>query len=100
MTSKAVSGRNNDLIVRGIEKLGWEGGLAPRSTPQCVGCILLFRLSSNGKASMNLSLLARAQQFNCTIQAEAEVIDILVEDRNVIGIKAIGPPTLVRLEVS
>ena len=91
VTSTAVSGKNNNLIVRGIEKLGWEGGLAPRSTPQCVGCgICYFGCPSNGKASVNLSLLPRAQQFNCTIQAEAEVIDILVEGRNVVGIKAIG----------
>ena len=39
---------------------------------------------------MNLSLLPRAQQFNCTIQAEAEVIDILVDGINVVGIKAVG----------
>ena len=91
VTSKTVAGRNNGLIVRGIEKLGWEGGLAPRSTPQCVGCgICYFGCPSNGKASMNLSLLPRAQKHNCTIQAEAEVIDILVEGRNVVGIKAIG----------
>ena len=91
ITSPIVSGKNNDLIVRGIKKLGWEGGLAPRSTPQCVGCgICYFGCPSNGKASMNLSLLPRAQQFNCTIQAEAEVIDILVDGMNVVGIKAIG----------
>ncbi len=90
-TDAVVAGKNNELIVRGIEALGWEGGLAPRSTPQCVGCgICYFGCPSNGKASMNLSLLPRAQQFDCTIQAEADVVDILVEDRTVVGIKAVA----------
>ena len=90
-TSELVAGKNNQLIVRGIEKLGWEGGLAPRSTPQCVGCgICYFGCPSNGKASMNLSLLPRAQKYDCTIQAEADVVDIITDGRTVTGVKAIA----------
>lgn len=88
-TPEHIAGNNNSLIVKGIQKLGWEGGLAPRSTPHCIGCgICYFGCPSNGKASMNLSLLPRAQRFSCTIQAEAEVIDIITEDGSAIGIRA------------
>lgn len=91
ITPEVIAGNNNNLIVRGIKKLGWKGGLAPRSTPQCVGCgICYFGCPSNGKASMNLSLLPRAQKFNCRIQAEADVVDIIVEGNVVKGIKAVG----------
>lgn len=95
-TSTAVSGKNNNLIVQGIEKLGWEGGLAPRSTPGCVGCgICYFGCPSSGKASTNLTLLPLACKHDCLIQAEVEVTNILVQNGQAIGIEgiAIDPET-------
>ena len=60
VTNPAVSGKNNDLIVRGIEKLGWEGGLAPRSTPQCVGCgICYFGCPSKRKSQYESVLTSK-----------------------------------------
>ena len=90
-TPESVAGENNSLIVRGIKNLGWDGGLAPRSTPNCVGCgICYFGCPSNGKASMNLSLLPRAQAFQCHIQAEAEVRSIIIEQGEAVGIQAVA----------
>jgi choline dehydrogenase-like flavoprotein len=90
VTREEVAGKNNSLIVDGIKKLGWDGGLAPRSTPNCVGCgICYFGCPSNGKASMNLTLLPRAQEHNTSIYAETEVREILVENSRAVGVKGI-----------
>ena len=79
-TGAHIAGKNNELIVRGIEKLGLEGGLAPRSTPGCVGCgVCYYGCPSGGKASTNLTLLARACEAGAQIQAEAEVREIIIE---------------------
>lgn len=95
-TPVGVSGKNNDLIVRGIKKLGWDGGLAPRSTPGCVGCgICYFGCPSSGKASANLTLLPLACKHDCLIQAEVEVTNILIQAGRAVGIEgiAVNPET-------
>ena len=95
-TGAHIAGKNNELIVRGIQSLGLEGGLAPRSTPGCVGCgVCYYGCPSGGKASTNLTLLARACEAGTQIQAEAEVKDILIDGNKAVGIKAqaIDPET-------
>ena len=88
-TPSNISGKNNDLIIRGINALGLEGGLAPRSTPGCVGCgICYFGCPTGGKASTNLTLLARATEAGCQIQAEAEVQEVRIVNGVAIGIRA------------
>ena len=95
-TPSSISGKNNDLIVRGIKKLGWDGGLAPRSTPGCIGCgICYFGCPSHGKASSNLTLLPLACRHDCLIQAEVEVTNVIVRNGRAVGIEgiAIDPET-------
>ena len=96
MTREKVSGVNNNIIVRGVEKLGLQGGLAPRSTPGCVGCgVCYFGCPSRGKASTNLTFLPRAVSAGARIQAEVEVREVLVEGDRAVGVAgvAIHPET-------
>ena len=95
-TSKIIAGENNKLIVRGIEKLGYDGGLAPRSTPRCVGCgVCYYGCPSGGKNSMNLNFLPQAHQNHTQIQAEIFVDQIVVEQNRAVGVSgyAIHPDT-------
>lgn len=96
ITPEAISGENNDLIVRGIRKMGFDGGLAPRSTPGCVGCgVCYFGCPSRGKASTNLTYFPRAADAGARIQAEVRVTDILIENGRAVGVRghAVDPHT-------
>lgn len=96
ITREVVSGVNNNIIVKGVEKLGLEGGLAPRSTPGCVGCgVCYFGCPTLGKASTNLTFLPRAVAAGARIQAEVEVREVIVEGDRAVGVRgvAIHPET-------
>lgn len=95
-TREAIAGENNRLIVRGIKKLGYAGGLAPRATPGCVGCgVCYYGCPSRGKASTDLTYFPRAVDAGARIQAEVRVTDILVEGGRAVGVRgvAIHPDT-------
>ncbi len=88
ITRESIAGENNALIVRGIEKLGHEGGYAPRSTPGCVGCgVCYYGCPSRGKASTNLTLLPRAVTAGAVIQAEVRIDEILIENDRAVGVR-------------
>ena len=87
-TPEKIAGKNNKLIVRGIKKLGYDGGFAPRSTPKCVGCgVCYYGCPSGGKGSSNLNFLAVAAQKGTIIQAETKVEKILIENDKVVGVE-------------
>ena len=87
-TQPWFAGANNHLINRGVKALGLDGGLAPRSTPRCVGCgICNYGCPTGGKASMNLTLLPRAVAAGALIQADTRVDEILVEDGRAVGVR-------------
>jgi choline dehydrogenase-like flavoprotein len=99
VTPDAIAGENNRLIVRGINRLGLDGGLAPRSTPGCVGCgVCYFGCPSQGKGSSNLTFLPRAADAGCRVQAEVRVDAVLVEDGRAVGVRghAVHPDTQAR----
>lgn len=99
VTPDAIAGENNRLIVRGIEKLGLDGGLAPRSTPGCVGCgVCYFGCPSGGKASADRTFFPRAVNAGCRIQAEVRVNEVLTEGGRAVGVRgfALHPDTLER----
>jgi choline dehydrogenase-like flavoprotein len=88
ITREVVAGENNKLIVRGIEKLGLEGGFAPRSTPGCSGCgVCYFGCPTGGKASTDRTLLPRAVTAGAVIQAEVRVEEVLIENGRAVGIR-------------
>ncbi len=96
VTRTEVSGVNNDIIVKGVEALGLEGGLAPRSTPGCVGCgVCYYGCPSRGKASTNLTFLPRATSSGARIQAEVQIDSILIENNRAVGVTgtAVHPET-------
>jgi choline dehydrogenase-like flavoprotein len=90
-TTMGIAGANNRLITRGIEALGLEGGLAPRSTPRCAGCGLCnYGCPVGGKASTNLTLLPRAVAHGARIQADTKVVEVLTEGGRAVGIRGIA----------
>lgn len=96
ITTEAVQGKNNALIVRGIQALGLKGGLAPRSTPGCRGCgVCNYGCPSGGKASTNLTFLPTAVEHGALIQAEAKITEVMVEGGRAIGVRghAVHPET-------
>ncbi len=95
-TPADIAGGNNLLIVEGAKKLGYPGGLAPRSTPGCRGCgICNFGCPTNGKASTNFTFLPRAVAAGAVIQAEAYINEILEEGGRAAGVRgyAVHPET-------
>ena len=98
-TREEISGKNNDLIVRGVRALGLEGGYLPRATPGCVGCgVCYFGCPSLGKASVNLNLLVEAAAAGARIVAEARVERFLIEGGRAVGVVAthVHPDTFER----
>ena len=96
VTPDAVAGENNRMIVRGINKLGFDGGLAPRSTPGCTGCgVCYFGCPTRGKASADLTFFPRAVDAGCRIQAEVRINEVLTERGRAVGVRgfAIHPET-------
>lgn len=89
-TPSKIAGKNNSLIVKGIQALGYDGGFAPRSTPKCVGCgVCYYGCPSGGKGSSNLNFLAVAQQNSTIIQAETKIESILIENNQVLGVQGV-----------
>jgi choline dehydrogenase-like flavoprotein len=87
-TLTAVSGKNNDLVVRGVQALGLEGGYLERYTPRCVGCgVCYFGCPSGGKASTNRTLLVDAASDGARIQADTKVTEILTDGDRVVGVR-------------
>jgi choline dehydrogenase-like flavoprotein len=94
--SDAIAGENNRIIVRGANKLGLQGGLLNRNTPQCVGCGLCnYGCPVGGKSSVNRNLLPLAVADGAIIQADTRVHDILVSGSRVVGVvgRAFHPDT-------
>ena len=86
-SSDHAAGKHNVLIAEAAKRLGYAGGLAPRNTPGCVGCgACNFGCPVNGKATVNLNLMARAVQAGARIQAETRVQSVDVEGRRVVGV--------------
>lgn len=91
-TRLEVSGKNNDLIVRGVKKLGLDGGYLSRATPWCVGCgVCYYGCPSGGKASVDRNLLGEARANGCRILADTKVDRILLEGGRAVGVS--GPMT-------
>lgn len=87
-TRLEVSGRNNDLVVRGVQKLGIEGGYLDRYTPGCVGCgVCYFGCPTGGKASVNQNFLSEAVANGTRIQADCKVTEFLVDGGRVTGVR-------------
>jgi choline dehydrogenase-like flavoprotein len=87
ITPDAVAGENNRLIALGAARMGFPGGLAPRSTPGCRGCgICNFGCPTQGKASVNLTFLPDAVEHGALIQADVRVTGVRVEGGRAIGV--------------
>ncbi len=87
ITREEISGRNNQIVVDGVRKMGLVGGFAPRSTPGCKGCgICNYGCPTRGKASTNLTFLPDAVANGALIQADTKVIDVLTEGDRVVGV--------------
>ena len=87
-TQEWFAGENNRLIKRGVEALGLEGGLAPRSTPRCVGCgICNYGCPTGGKASMNLTLLPVSVEQGALIQADTKITEVMIENGRAVGVR-------------
>ncbi len=88
ITPEEIAGGNNLLIKRGIDALGLEGGMAPRSTPGCKGCgICNYGCPTMGKASTNLTFLPRAVNAGALIQADTKITEVLVEGGRAVGVR-------------
>lgn len=86
-TSDHAAGKHNVRIAEAAKRLGFEGGLARRNTPGCVGCgACNFGCPVNGKATVNLNLMARAVLAGARIQAETKVLSVDVEGDRVVGV--------------
>lgn len=87
-TLPAIAGKNNDLVVRGVRKLGLEGGYLERYTPGCAGCgVCYYGCPSRGKGSVNLNLLVDAVAAGARIQADTKVDEVLVEGGRAVGVR-------------
>ncbi|MCP4808732.1 MAG: GMC family oxidoreductase [Proteobacteria bacterium] len=89
-TSAYAAGRHNVAIAEAAARLGYEGGLARRNTPGCVGCgACNYGCPVNGKATVNLNLMARAGQAGTRIQADTKVLDVLIEGGRAVGVSGV-----------
>lgn len=87
-TRPEISGKNNDLIVRGVKALGLEGGYLSRATPGCVGCgVCYFGCPSGGKASVNTNLLADAAEMGVRVQADVKIHGVQVDGGRATGVR-------------
>lgn len=87
-TRLEISGRNNDMIVKGVRALGLDGGYLERATPGCVGCgVCYFGCPTGGKASVDTNLLVEAYEFGARILADTKVTEILVEGGRAVGVR-------------
>ena len=85
--SDHAAGKHNVMIAEAARRLGYEGGLAARNTPGCVGCgACNFGCPVNGKATVNLNLMARAVLAGARIQAETKVTSVDTEGDRVVGV--------------
>lgn len=91
ITPEYIAGENNKLIARGVDVLGYRGGLAPRNTPGCIGCgVCNYGCPANGKASTNLTFLPRAVAAGARIQADTKITEILVERGRAVGVRGLA----------
>jgi len=95
-TSDHAAGKHNVRIAEAADRLGYVGGLAARNTPGCVGCgACNFGCPVNGKATVNLNLMARAVTAGARIQAETKITGVDLEGTRVVGVsgRCVHPDT-------
>ncbi len=82
-----IAGENNMIVARGVEKLGLQGGLLRRNTPDCVGCgICNFGCPSGGKSSVDKNLIRDGLAAGLRIQADCRVQRVLTVDGRAVGL--------------
>lgn len=90
-TSEFAAGKHNLAIARAAARLGYPGGLARRNTPGCAGCGLCnFGCPVNGKATVNLNLMARAVTAGARIQADTKVVGFVLDGDRVTGVRGVA----------
>jgi choline dehydrogenase-like flavoprotein len=76
-------GENNLIFKKGVERLGYRGGVIPRSTKNCVGCgICYFGCPSGAKQSTDKNFLITAQEKGAEIYVHARVEKIVVDPKS------------------
>jgi len=89
-TPERVAGENNMIVVRGVKKLGLEGGLVRRNAPACVGCgICNYGCPVGGKASMDRNLIPMARDHGAIVQADTKVDTIAVVGGRAVGVSGV-----------
>jgi choline dehydrogenase-like flavoprotein len=84
-----IAGENNMIVARGVKKLGLQGGLLRRNTPQCVGCgICNFGCPSGGKFSVDKNLVQDGLDAGLRIQADCRVEGLIHENGRATGVVA------------
>ncbi len=96
-TRLAIAGKNNELIVRGVQALidvgagvqgaRIQGGYLERATPGCVGCgVCYFGCPTGGKSSMDRNLLLDAVRAGARVVADTKVTEVRVEGGRAAGV--------------
>ncbi len=90
-TDDELLGTSGEIMLRGVQALGWSGGPVPRNAPGCAGrALCVLGCPEKAKRATHIAYLPVARQHGARVLLNTPAQRVLLRGRRAVGVDAIG----------